>query len=167
MKIEERPDRLVVRDNPAPFWAFYALFPLTGCLALYLSSVTIEDMVARTIAAGIGLSHIAGGAFMLWKEPGSVVEVDRLAGRLRVTRWGLFGRKVEDRPSDAVTGAEVEVGEHSEGGAIYRPTLVLHSGERAPVSMFWYQQEAPSSQVVARLNTYLSTICTSTKHEQP
>jgi hypothetical protein len=131
------------------------MFPLMGCLALFLASATIADALSRAIASGIGLAHIAGGAFLLWKDPASVVELDRPAERLRVKRWGLFGRRTEELPLSMATGAEVEVGEHTDGGAVYRPTLVLAGGEKRPVSMFWYQTEAPSASVAARINAYL------------
>ena len=48
MRVEETPGRLVVRDNPWPFWAFYGAFPLMGLAALYLPWAKAPDVAVIT-----------------------------------------------------------------------------------------------------------------------
>ena len=155
MRIEESPGRLVVRDNPALFWGFYSLFLAAGGGSIYLAWTAAPDPTTRWIAGAIGLGNLAGGLYMLRKEPASVVELDRAAGTLRLTRWGLFGRRREELPLAGATGAEIETSEHSDGGAIYRPVIVLASGEKRAVSLFWYQTEWPSAAVAERIGAFL------------
>ncbi len=155
MKTIDAPGRLIVRDNPTLVWLFYAAFPVVGLAFLYAALTSAPDPATRTVALVLGLAAVAAGGYQIWKEPASVVELDSSLGRASIRRWGPFGGRTRNVPLSSIAGAEVEVGEHTDGGAIYRPTLILASGERAPASMFWYQTREPSAAVVERLRSFL------------
>jgi len=157
MKCEETAGRLVIRDNPVLFWAFALLFVCSGSGCLYLAWTTVPSLTERMLASLIGVGHLAGGAYMMWSEPASAVEIDPLAGRVRIRRRSPFGARTEERLLSSIAGAEVEVGEHSEGGPVYRPTFRLLSGACTPVSVFWYQQEGASTCIADRINRFLGS----------
>ncbi|MEZ5360933.1 MAG: hypothetical protein R2748_00990 [Bryobacterales bacterium] len=122
---------------------------------LYMAWTDSPDRLTYVIAIVIGFSHLTGGAYMLWKEPASEVKLDIPSGRLEIRRWGLFGKQRQGLPLASIEKAEIEVGEHAEGGEIYRPALLLRSGERLPSSMFWYQTETRCTEIVDRVNEFL------------
>jgi hypothetical protein len=155
VRIEETRDRLVFRDRPAPFWTFYLLFLAAGSTLLYLAWTGAPDRLSYVIAMVIGSSQVACGSYMLWKEPASVVKLDVRSGRVEIERWGLFHRQEQRVPLASIKKAEIEVGQHTEGGEIYRPTLLLCSGERLPSSLFWYQTDQRCAEIAYRINEFL------------
>ena len=155
MTVDKTGGTLLIRDNPAVFWLFYSAFVLGGCVALLLGLRLDGPWWQSALAAGIGAANILGGLHMLRKEPASVVRLDPARGTLSVTRWGLCGRRRDEHPLGAVLEARVETGEHSEGGEVYRPGLLMRDGSAVPLSCFWYQTDRESRTVVAEVNAAL------------
>jgi hypothetical protein len=131
------------------------IFLAVGSTILYLAWTGSPDPLTYVIATVIGCSQVACGAYMLWKEPASVVKLDVRAGRVEIERWGPFGSKEQRVPIAAIKRAEIEIGEHTEGGEIYRPALLLRSGERLPSSMFWYPTHEGCAEIANRINEFL------------
>jgi hypothetical protein len=92
---------------------------------------------------------------MLWKEPASVVKLDVRTGRVEIERWSPFRSQERRVPIASIRRAEIEVSEQTEGGEIYRPALVLCSGERLPSSMFWYPTDEGCAEIANRINEFL------------
>lgn len=139
-----------------PFWAFSAFFIAGGLMALYLSVSQAPDLLTAALGSVIGLGNIAGGTWMLRREPASVVEVDPSTNQVRVVRWGLIGRRERIHALDTLAGVDIEVTEHSDGGNVYRPRLSFGTAEHVPVSLFWYQTEAAGRAVVDELKEFLA-----------
>jgi hypothetical protein len=98
MRTEIVNGRLVVRDNPTLFWLFYSFFILGGSIAIYLSLSAAPDRLTATLGTTVGLGNLAGGIYMLKKEPASVVEIDPGENQVRVVRWGVTGKKETRMP---------------------------------------------------------------------
>jgi len=92
---------------------------------------------------------------MIKREPASIVEIDKAAGEIRVRRWYPVGKMQNTYSLSALSGAEVEITEHSEGGSVYRPRLFFGQTESVPVSLFWYQTREPSEAVVKEIRAFL------------
>ena len=151
MKIKKEHGRVVVTDNPTPFWAFYSFFILGGLTAVSLSLFAAPSIPVAAACTLIGLGNIAGGMYMIKREPASRVEIDSGSNRIRVCRWGIGGRKETVYPLGALTGADVETTEHTDGGTVYRPRLRFGGSGDVPVSMFWYQTEDASRKIASEL----------------
>ena len=123
---------------------------------MYAAWTSAPDLTTCVIATVIGFAAVAGALWQYSREPASAVELDAALRKVYIRRCGLFGRKVEERAFSEIAAVELEVGEHSEGGAIHRPVLRLRSGEQTPISMFWYQTRDPSEMVVARIEDFLN-----------
>lgn len=156
MKTRIEGNRLIIRDQPFGFWLLYSLFVAGGLIALILSLRAAPDAMTTLIGSIIGLGNIAGGLYMIKREPASIVEIDKAAGQIRVRRWYPVGKRQNTYPLSALSGAEVEITEHSEGGSVYRPRLSFDEGESAPVSLFWYQTREPSETILREILTFLS-----------
>ena len=92
---------------------------------------------------------------MIKREPASIVEIDKAAGEVRVCRWHPVGKRHRTYPLSALSGAELEITEHSEGGSVYRPSLCLGTAEVVPVSLFWYQTREPSEAILKEIQSFL------------
>jgi hypothetical protein len=146
---------LIIRDQPIGFWLFYSLFVAGGSIALFLSLRAAPDATTALIGSVIGLGNIAGGLYMIKREPASIVEIDKASGEIRVCRWYPIGRRHKTYPLSALSGAEVEITEHSEGGPVYRPRLCFGKAESVPVSLFWYQTREPSEAILREIQAFL------------
>ena len=155
MKTRLEGDRLVIRDQPFGFWLFYSFFVAGGSIALILSLRSAPDATTALVGAVIGLGNIAGGLYMIKREPASIVEIDKPAGQVRVCRWYPVGRRHKAYPLSALSSAEVDITEHSEGGSVYRPRLSFDEGESVPVSLFWYQTREPSEAILREIQAFL------------
>jgi hypothetical protein len=155
MKTRIEGDRLIIRDQPFGFWLFYTFFIAGGLMALVLSLSAAPDTTTAIIGSVIGLGNITGGLYMVKREPASIVEIEKTSGEVRVCRWYPFGKRQRAYSVSAITGVEVEIGEHSEGGSVYRPRLCFGKAEFVPVSMFWYQTKDQSESVVREIRNFL------------
>ena len=157
MKTRIEGVRLIINDQPLGFWLFYSFFAAGGSIALILSLTAAPDATTALIGSVIGLGNIAGGLYMIRREPASIVEIDKAAGEVRVCRWYPIGKRHKTYSISALSGAEVEITEHSEGGPVYRPRLCFGAAEVVPVSLFWYQTREPSEAILREIQTFLGT----------
>jgi hypothetical protein len=148
--------RLTVTDNPYPFWVFYCFFILGGVTALALSLLKAQSTALAVFGSIIGLGNIAGGVYMIHREPSSKVELDRGSNQVRVRRRGIMRRVERSYPLDSLLGAEIETTEHTDGGTVYRPRLRFSTAENVPISMFWYQSAESSQNVVEHLKRFVN-----------
>ena len=158
MRIVNSDGRLRISDNPYGFWAFDSVFVLGGITALSLSLIEAPTPTATVIGSVIGLGNIAGGVYMIKKEPASIVELDRGANQVRVRRWGVMGNAAKSYPLDALLGAEIETTDHTDGGPVHRPRLRFSTSESVPVSLFWYLKPASSREVVAHVERFVNEV---------
>jgi len=157
MHLERTADRLVVKDNPFRFWAFYCTFVFGGCLLLAMALSSSVMTLQLGVSVLIGLGNILGGLLMLKREPASMVTIDRPSNELRVQRWGLAGRSLTRFPLHQVDRAIVETSEHTDGGTVFRPSLLLKEAPGAvPVSRFWYQSGQRSRQIAEEINGFVA-----------
>jgi hypothetical protein len=155
MKTRIKSDLLIIRDQPFGFWLFYSFFIAGGLMALFLSLSAAPDWTTTIMGSVIGLGNIAGGSYMLRREPASILEIDKASGDIRVCRWYPFGKRQRAYSVSAITGVEMEISEHSEGGSVYRPRLCFGKAELVPVSMFWYQTREPSEAILKEVQAFL------------
>jgi hypothetical protein len=150
-------NRLVIRDQPFGFWLFYSFFVAGGTTALILSLTAAPDTTTTLLGSIIGLGNIAGGLYMIKREPASIVEIDKTAGEISVRRWYPVGKRRKAYPLSSLSAVEVEITEHSEGGSVYRPQLCFGKAESVPVSLFWYQTREPSEAILKEILTFLDS----------
>jgi hypothetical protein len=156
MTIEHMNDRLIVKDQPLAFWTFYAFFIVGGMVALVFSLLDAPDRMMTLVGSLIGIGNIAGGLYMIRREPASIVVFDPGAGEVRVCRWYPIGKRENVYPISALSVAEVETTEHTDGGSVYRPRLRIGQSASVPVSMFWYQTMEKSDHVASEILRFLN-----------
>ena len=155
MKARIEGNRLVIKDQPLGFWLFYSFFVAGGSIALILSLTAAPDATTSFIGSIIGLGNIAGGLYMIKREPASIVEIDKATAKICVRRWYPVGKRRKTYPLSALSGAEVQITEHSEGGSVYRPRLCFDEAESVPVSLFWYQARESSDAILKEIQWFL------------
>jgi len=155
MKIEHRNGQLIVKDQPLPFWTFYSFFVTGGMVTLILSLSAAPDWMTTFIGSLIGIGNIAGGLYMIRREPASIILFDLGTAKVQVCRWYPIGKRVKVYPISALSNVEVETTEHTEGGTVYRPRLYLGQSGFVPISMFWYQTKEKSEEIASEIRSFL------------
>jgi hypothetical protein len=156
MTIEHRNGLLIIKDQPLVFWTFYSFFVVGGMVALVLSLSDAPDMMTTLFGSLIGIGNIAGGLYMIRREPASIVVFDPGSDEVRVCRWSLIDKRETVYPISALSIAEVETTEHTDGGSVYRPRLRIWQSEAVPVSMFWYQTREKSEYIASEIRRFLN-----------
>jgi hypothetical protein len=152
MTIKRTGDLLEVRDSPAAFWLFYCFFVLGGGVAVVMGLTALSSGWQSILVVIIGMGNILGGAYMLRREPASIVRIDLRSRTLSIKRWGVFGRSQISHPINVAKEARLDVTEHTDGGSVFRPVLWLTDGSSIPISCFWYQSDVVSRNVVQEVN---------------
>ena len=129
------------------------MFVLGGAIALYLSLTQGASLAMTAAGSVVGLGNIAGGLYMIRREPASRVEIDAAARAIRITRWGIGGSRTLTVPLLEFTAADVESTEHTDGGLVYRPRLRFTASREVPVSLFWHQTAGPSRSAAEHIRT--------------
>ena len=93
---------------------------------------------------------------MIRREPASIVVFDPGSDEVRVCRWSLIDKRETVYPISALSIAEVETTEHTDGGSVYRPRLRIWQSEAVPVSMFWYQTREKSEYIASEIRRFLN-----------
>jgi hypothetical protein len=154
VRISRDGGRVYLRDRPALFWALGAFLLAGGALAIAmpLGLATDADRLQlweRLASIGIGAGVCAGALWCLERSPGTDVQLDLTHRSLRLVRRGIFGRQVRQISLDQLESAEVERGEDSEGGKVWRPAVRLRDGEFVLLSQLWSHDEGGVRTAVA------------------
>ena len=133
-RIDESPDRLVVRDSPQVHWIFGSVFVTSGLLVLTIpfSSFWAELVLWERLAVmAIGIGHLSGGAWTVWRQAETITTLNRLNGDGRSVRRHPFSWRVqtaEFKIAD-VRAVEIQSSVDSDGDPMYQLRLWL-SGSR-------------------------------------
>ena|SRR2546425_8478183 len=152
MTIKRIGEGLEVRDNPLIFWSFYSFFVLGGSVALFMALTLRGSGWQALLAVLIGIGNILGGVYMLRKEPASVICLDVENKTVWVKRWGIFRSSRSSYSLNDCKEARVDVSEHTDGGSVFRPVLVLKDDSTIPISFLWYQSDMASRKVIQDVN---------------
>ena len=160
MRVLEHEGRLEVHDSPALHWLLGLLFVGGGVLAALLGAGITNDATPvaawqRALAVVMGIVVTVAGLWVLRRSSYSRASIDARAGRIRIVRLGLRGRRVAEWPLAAVTAVRLVESADDEGGAVFQIHLVLRDGSAAPVSELWAHGrdrfEAAATRVAAAL----------------
>ena len=135
LHIDDSPDRLVVRDSPKGLWTFGSLFVASGLIVLTIPFVSTAwngfVLWERLAILAIGIGHLSGGAWTVWRQVETITTFNRLTGDGRSVRRHPFSWHVqlaEFKLADA-RALEIQSSVDSEGDPMYQLRLWL-SGSR-------------------------------------
>ena len=154
--VEESSDRLVLRKFPTVSVAILAL--MLGSLIVGLSVKTADVFAGRgderlselgLIWLGLIAVVVVAALFM------SVITVvfDRPAGKVVVRRAQLTGRSEQVVQLADLTTGEIESYRDDDGDDMYRLALVLHNGNRVPLTLVhesWVGNKRPALAAIQR-----------------
>jgi hypothetical protein len=103
----------------------------------------------RLASLGIGVGVSIGAVWWLARNPRTHVRLDLARRHVQVVRIGLSGRHMRRLSFDDLEIAEVEQGNDSEGGPIWRPVVRLRDGQRVLLSELWSHDREGVAEGVA------------------
>jgi hypothetical protein len=139
VRIDHSPERTVVRDIPRGMWAFGSVFVCSGLFVLIAAPLSAEwadfSILQRLGMLVVGLGHLAGGCYLVWRYEATVTTFDHLTGegthevRRPFRRAGTVTRfQVADVRTIEVLGRADD-----EGGAMYQLRLWLAGSRVLPL----------------------------------
>jgi hypothetical protein len=156
VRIRERHGTLVVEDTPGLHWLHGLLFVgvgslfIAGPLGLFPDAGRMRWWL-RVLTAALGALSIAVGVWTLARSPRSRVTVDRSAARVRLERWGLRGRTVQDWPLTAMIAVQLVEGRDDEGGEVFQLHLLVRESRPVAISPVWRHGRESMETVAWRL----------------
>src|SRR3954447_14968860 len=142
VRIKRDGGQITIRDRPEAFWAL-GVFLLAGgllavAMALGLAPNTGElEPWQRAASLGVGVGVSIGALWWLARNPTTQLQLDLTHRRLRLVRWGLWGRLVRQLSFEDMAKVEVAQGLDDEGGQVWRPAVLLRNGELILLSELW------------------------------
>jgi hypothetical protein len=138
-RIDESPDRLVVRDSPKGLWLFGSLFVTSGLIVLTVPFVSTAwhgfVLWERLAIIAIGIGHFSGGAWTVWRQVETITTFNRLTGDARSVRRHPFSWHVqlaEFKLADA-RALEIQSSVDSDGDPMYQLRLWLSGSRVVPL----------------------------------
>ena len=142
MQVKRKGGHILLYDRAAPHWML-GLFLLGGGVVAMAApaglATNATDLTAweRFAIFGVGLGVSTGALWWLWRSPRTRVEFDLACRRMRVSRLGISGCRVQELYFDVLASVELEETEDSEGGIVGRPVVRLNNGESILLSQLW------------------------------
>lgn len=142
MHVQRTNGHITISDRAGAHW-FLGLFLLAGGVLATAAAVGwIADAATlrsweRGLVLAIGLGGSAGALWWLRRSPCTRVILDLHHRRMRVRRFGLSGRQVEEFGFEQMAGIAIERGQDDEGGNVSRPIVYLKSGSTVLLSALW------------------------------
>ena len=139
LRIDETPDRLVVRDSPKGLWLFGSLFVTSGLVVLtipFVSSAWHDFVLWQRLAVIVlGIGHFSAGAWLVWRQVETITTFVRSAGDAQCAVRHPFSWRVQTaqfRIAD-VRAVEIQSSVDSDGDPMYQLRLWLSGSRVIPV----------------------------------
>ena len=157
MRTVRTPDRLLLRNSPGGFWILGVLFIAVGALfVLCPSSLRVAGGPLPLIAKGLGMlmgvGTLGAGGFVLRCAPLTRCEFNR---HEVVVKRGLAHPEDLRYPLAAIQAVRIAEQPDGEGTRTYRVELLLHSGQRVPLSAFWGYDRFSCERAVQATRSFL------------
>jgi hypothetical protein len=130
--IEERGNVLIAQATPGCMWIFGLWFVAGGVLVMVVTfaASNAHELAwwERLLAFVIGVSHAAGGLYVIIGAPAIRAVFDRTSDRAVVTTSGLRGRSRFEFACRDVSIVDLKEEKDSDGDPMYRVCLWLRDG---------------------------------------
>ena len=158
--IVDRDGAVFVRDSPGLHWLLGLLFLgvgsifILGPLWLFTNRAVVAWPV-RGLSMLLGGAGVGAGLWVLSRAPYSILEVDRRAGRVRIRRWGVDGRRAHSWSIREVADVRLAESTDDEDTPMFRVEIALRDGSAVPASLLWTHGRGALDGVVKRLRETL------------
>ena len=156
--VKQGGDGIEIRVPPGLHWVLAICFLVSGVLALLatLQKVSTEGWELFRAAAVIGMAAcaIAAGIVIFIHSPAIVISMQPGRGATIVRSW-CFVRRREVVDWDEILTVELQQDQDSEGGFVFKPILVLHSGKQIPLAANWSHNKPACESATSEIRALL------------
>jgi hypothetical protein len=160
MQIDRTENELIIRETPGCLWIFGLFFALVGGVFVYGSLGGLADYERQAIwmlafafvTGGIG---VATGVWIIYRAPITKIVVNRIDYKVRMTRYGLFGRRETFYDFDDIEQFCLIEEQDDESNPIWSLGMNLTSGETIKISSLPSHDERFKREFVFQTNEFM------------
>ena len=168
MQIQRTENELILRETPGCLWIFGLFFALVGGAFVYGALGGFTDyarhgfwmLAAAFVMGSIG---VATGAWIIYRAPVTKIIINRIAGEVLMTRYGLFGRRQTLFHFDEIEQFSLIEDEDDEGNPIFSLGMDLTNGDRLQISALPSHDERFKREFVFQTNEFMHKQIASTE----
>lgn len=160
MKIEQTQNNLIIKENPGCLWifglffaAFGGLFIYGGLNGFYFFGTQSDWAVALTFL--LGLAGIGIGLWVIYQNPINNLEINKPKSSVAITRWGIFGKRVEVFHFDEIERFCLLERGNNQNLTAWDFGLQLIDGEQIAITSLGTHAEDYESKYVYPINVFI------------
>lgn len=139
MQLQRTENELIIRETPGCLWIFGLFFALVGGAFVYGALGGFADFARHELwmlaaAFVMGSIGVATGAWIIYRAPVTRIEINRIAGEVFLTRYGLFGRRQTLYYFDEIEQFSLIEDEDDEGNTVFSLGMDLTNGDTIQIS---------------------------------
>ena len=138
VRVVQSGKRIVVRDNPFPFWLLNLTTVFSAVAVFFLAYHHIQSPLPFLAAVALAEILFGVGLWFLVREPATVCTFDQASDTLTISRWYMIFRTQERYPLRRLRRADVEELVRVDGSRAFRPVVQTREEQIIPLSVFWY-----------------------------
>ena len=168
MQLQRTENELIIRETPGCLWIFGLFFALVGGAFVYGALGGFVDYARHelwTLAAAfvMGSIGVGAGAWIIYRAPVTKIIINRIAGEVLMTRYGLFGRRQTLYHFDEIEQFSLIEDEDDEGNAVFSLGMDLTNGDTLPISALPSHDERFKRDFVFQTNEFMRKQIASTE----
>jgi hypothetical protein len=168
MQINKSENELILRETPGCLWIFGLFFAFVGGVLVYgaLGGFTDYDRHGFWVLAtafAFGAVGVGAGVWMIYRAPVTKIVINRIAGELHMTRYGVFGKEKSFYTFDEIEQFSVIEDRDGEGDAIFSLGMSLTNGETVFVSSLPSHDERFKREFAFQTNEFMRKQIASTE----
>ncbi len=159
MQTEQTENELIIRETPGCLWIVGLFFALAGGTFVYgalggFSNWRDQSLWTLVVAFLMGSIAVAAGIWIIYGAPITKVIIDRVEDTVRMTRYGLFGKRESYYDFAEIERFYLVEEKDTEGDDIWFLGMELTDGETIKISSFASHDERFKSNFVFQTNEF-------------
>jgi hypothetical protein len=168
MQINQTENELTLRETPGCLWIFGLFFAIVGGVFVYGALGGFVDSARHELwmlaaAFVMGSIGVGVGAWIIYRAPVTKIIINRIAGEVFLTRYGLFGRRQTFYHFDEIEQFSLIEDEDDEGNPIFSLGMNLINGDRIQISALPSHDERFKREFVFQTNEFMRKQIASTQ----
>ena len=168
MQIQRTENELILRETPGCLWIFGLFFALVGGVFVYgalggFTNYARHELWMLAAAFVMGSIGVATGAWIIYRAPVTKIIINRIAGEVLMTRYGLFGRRQTLYYFDEIEQFSLIEDTDDEGNAVFSLGMDLINGDTIQISSLPSHDERFKRDFVFQTNEFMHKQIASTE----
>lgn len=161
MRLKEEFNQINIQETPGCLWIFGLFFAFVGGVFVYGSLGGLQDYDKQPpwmlmLACFMGWIAVGVGVWVIYNAPITKVKVDRIAKKISITRYGLFGKRLDIYHFDDIRYFRLIEDRDDEGSPIWSFGIELMDEELVKITSLPSHSEEYERRYVFQTNQFMN-----------